>query len=52
MLFGKVLKQSTPFTFNLDILDTQEAGAVLAIHNIALGPENQSATSLWVKKEG
>ena len=54
MLFGKVLKQGAPFTFNEDILDNPEiaeAGAVLAIHNIALAPENLSQTSLWVKKD-
>lgn len=52
MLFGKILKQSTPYLFSPDILDTEDVGPVLSISNIALGPENQSQTSLWVKKNG
>jgi hypothetical protein len=37
MLFGKILKQSTSYAFNPDILDTEDVGPVLSINNIALG---------------
>ena len=52
MLFGRVVKQSEPFTFDANLADTQEIPSpVLSIHNVALGPEVKGATSLWVKKD-
>jgi hypothetical protein len=36
MLFGKILKQSTPYVYNHNVPEIEEIGPVLAIHNVAL----------------
>ena len=52
MLFGRIIKQAEPFTFDANLADTEEIlSPILAIHNVALGPENKGTTSLWVKKD-
>jgi hypothetical protein len=52
MLFGKVLKQDTPFKFGEELEETQEVLPTLIIHNAALAPGSKGATSLWVRKDG
>lgn len=51
MLFGKVIKEGTPFVFGEESDDTQQVVPVLLLTNIALGSENQAQTSLWIKKD-
>jgi hypothetical protein len=50
MLFGKVIKQDSPFKFSEE--DNEEVAPTLVIHNAALGPGSKGVTSLWVRKDG
>ena len=48
MIFGQVIKSTTPFKYNV------ETGypPVLLIHNVALGAEQTGSTSLYIRKDG
>lgn len=50
MLFGKVIKQDTPFKFSEE--SNEEILPTLVIHNAALAPGSKGVTSLWVRKDG
>lgn len=50
MFFGKVISQSSPFSFTPSDNEDLE-GTVLSLTNLVLAPSSKESGSLWIKKE-